>query len=158
MTRQYYRQTDITSKCIILFLYSRMKLLSPADCTSKVKEYIRCATPFNFWSYILLLGFGIAAFFSPVVRAVAKNFPMVFIICILLGSFYQIIYNKITELLPNSPQLELMLILALFLANPATHPPRTHLNQQFLNKLELSCAKLRIVELKIEDNIKIWVV
>ena len=56
-----------------------MKLLSPADCASKVKEYIRCATPFNFWSYILLLGFGIAAFFSPVVRAVAKNFPMVII-------------------------------------------------------------------------------
>ena len=55
----------------------RMKVLPPDDCVPIVKEYIRCATPFNFWSYIMLTGFAIAGFFSPVVRAVAKNFPMV---------------------------------------------------------------------------------
>ena len=43
--------------------------------------------PFNFWSYILLLGFSIAAFFSPVVRSFTKSFPMVTIICLIFQPF-----------------------------------------------------------------------
>ena len=68
--------------------YTRMKYVSPADCVPMVQEYIRCATPFNFWSYILLLGFSIAAFFSPVVRSITKNFPMVTIICLIFNVSY----------------------------------------------------------------------